>query len=138
MATIRVTHSIGDLESDLRTIAKKAPVALKGVVRKNAMEGAKIARANASKQHTMNSRYDVHYPKSITWDQPRGFFGFGGGSYSAEYGPDSARKQGGMSFERGSRNQPPHNDLAKSADVIAVQFGANTLYAADQLFWPGA
>lgn len=133
---IRVTHSIDELADDLTTIARNAPTTLKAVVRKNAMEGAKIARANASKQHTMNSRYDVHYPKSITWDQPRGFFGFGGGSYTAEYGPDPARPQGGMSFERGSRNQPPHNDLAKSADVIAVQFGPNVLFAADRLFWP--
>jgi hypothetical protein len=87
----------------------------------------------------MGSRYDIHYPKSITWDQPKSYYGFGGGgAISAEYGPDTARPQGGMSFEHGSRNQPPHLDLARSADIVAVQFGPNALYAADKLFWPGA
>lgn len=38
------------------------------------------------------------------------------------YGPDASMPQGGMSFERGSRNQPPHMDLARSADVIAPSF----------------
>jgi hypothetical protein len=134
---VRVTHDIDDLESDLRTITKRAPVELKAVVRKNAREGAAHARRFASQQHTMNSRYDIHYPKSITWDQPTSYYGFGGGAISAEYGPDPSRPQGGMSFERGSRNQPPHLDLARSADIIAWQFGANVIHAADQLFWPG-
>lgn len=133
---VRVTHDIDDLANDLTTIARQAPTALKAVVRKNAREGAAHARRFASRQHTMNSRYDVHYPRSITWDQPRAFYGFGGGGITAEYGPDPARPQGGMSFERGSRNQPAHNDLARSADIVAVQFGPNVLFAADRLFWP--
>lgn len=135
---VRVTHSIGDLEADLRTIAGRAPTELKAVVRKNAMEGAKLARKYASEQHSYHSSIDAPYPRSITWDQPKYFAGVGGGSVSAEYGPDTARKQGNMSFEYGSRKQPPHLDLARSADVIAWQFGPNTLYVADKLFWPGA
>lgn len=38
------------------------------------------------------------------------------------YGPVSAMPQGGMSFEFGSRNQPPHLDLAKSADLVGPGF----------------
>lgn len=133
---IKVTHSIDDLTSDLRTIALKAPTEFKKVVRKNAIEGTRLARTYASQQHTMNSRYDIHYPRSITWDHPSSFYGFGGGSITAEYGPDPARPQGGMSFEHGSRNQKPHLELNRSADVIAWQFGPNALYAADKLFWP--
>lgn len=133
---VRVAHDIDDLASDLTTIARKAPSDFKDVVRKTAMRGARLARGYASQQHTMNSGYDKHYPKSITWDQPRGFYGFGGGSISAEYGPDPARPQGGMSFERGSRNQPAHNDLARSADVIAEKFGSDVLKVAGRLFWP--
>lgn len=139
MARIRVTHSIDDLASDLRTIAVKAPVEFKAVVRKNAREGSALARRFASQQHSMNSRYDIHYPRSITWDHPRAYYGTGGGgNITAEYGPDPARPQGGMSFEHGSRNQKPHLDLNRSADVIAWTFGANVLHAADKLFWPGA
>ena len=36
---------------------------------------------------------------------------------------DVAKPQGDMSFERGSRNQPPHLDLNRSADVIGPQLG---------------
>lgn len=135
---VRVTHDIGDLEADLRTIALRTPVGLRAVVSKTAQRGTRLARDFASQQHTMNSNYDVHYPKSITWDQPKSFYGFGGGSITAEYGPDPARPQGGMSFEFGSRNQKPHLDLARSADVVAIQFGPNVIYAADKLFWPNS
>jgi hypothetical protein len=133
---IKVTHDIGDLASDLRKIATSAPVELRKVVRKNAMEGAKLARGYASQQHSMNSLYDIHYPKSITWDQPRSYYSSGGGNITAEYGPDPARPQGGMRFEHGSRKQKPHLDLNRSADVLAWTFGANVLFAADRLFWP--
>lgn len=34
------------------------------------------------------------------------------------YGPNAAMPQGGMSFEYGSRNSPPHLDLNRSADII--------------------
>lgn len=137
---MRVTcdHSgITNLASDLKQMTVRAPVELKKIVRKNTIEGNRLAKTYASQQHTMNSRYDIHYPRSFTWEVAS-FYGFGGGSIVGIYGPDSGRPQGGMSFERGSRNQPPHLDLARSADVIAWTFGANVLHAADGLFWPGA
>lgn len=46
-----------------------------------------------------------HYPDAITTEMR--FAGFG---IEVETGPETGRKQGGMSFEFGSRNQPPHLD----------------------------
>jgi hypothetical protein len=45
--------------------------------------------------------------------------------------------QGDMSFERGSRNQPPHHDIAQAVD----QHGADELARKvrgelDGIFWP--
>lgn len=135
---VRCIHDgITDLASDLKTMTVRAPVELKKVVRKNTIEGNALAKGYASQQHTMNSRYDIRYPKSFTWDVGS-FYGFGEGNIVGTYGPDPARPQGGMSFERGSRNQKPHLDLARSADVIAWKFGPNILFAAHNLFWPGA
>lgn len=39
------------------------------------------------------------------------------------YGPLANLRQGDMSFEGGSRNQPAHNDLQKSTDVIRPRLG---------------
>jgi hypothetical protein len=54
-------------------------------------------------------RHGIHYPASIT-SEVHGDEG--------EVGPDSGMPQGGMSFEEGSRNQPPHLDGQKAAEVV--------------------
>jgi hypothetical protein len=63
------------------------------------------------------------------------FAGFGTVIHSGEYGPDIARPQGGMSFEYGSRNQPPHLDLARSADLIGPSTVGEVGRMVDRLFW---
>ena len=65
------------------------------------------------------------------------FVGLGGGEITAAYGPDSSLPQGGMSFEEGSRNQPPHNDLANSLDLIRPKFHRDVNELVDGLFWAG-
>jgi hypothetical protein len=130
MSFVRVTHTIGDLASDLRTIAVEASPTMAKVVRKNAIAGNRIAREFASQQHTMNSNYDIHYPRAFSAEARS--------PLSWEYGPDASKPQGGMSFERGSRNQPPHLDLARSADIIAPRLASEVLDAVADLFWPGA
>jgi hypothetical protein len=65
----------------------------------------------------------------------RGDLGLFGNTVSGEYGPDAAMPQGGMSFEFGSRNQKPHLDLAKSADVIGPALAQEVRGLADQWFW---
>lgn len=51
-----------------------------------------------------------HYPKSITHELKVST------SIVVEIGPDKALPQGGMSFEYGSVNQPPHLDGQRAAD----------------------
>lgn len=131
---VRVVHTIGDLESDFRKMAAQAPIELRKVVRKNAIEGNRLAKSYAK---ASAGKHGKHYHRAFTWEMDS-YYGFGGGNITAEYGPQIDRPQGGMSFEHGSRNQKPHLDLNRSADVIAWQFGPNVLYAAHNLFWPGS
>lgn len=53
-----------------------------------------------------------HYPNSITAEMRVGL------NIQAEIGPDPSRPQGGMSFEYGSVNQPPHLDGQLATDRI--------------------
>jgi hypothetical protein len=124
---IRVIHGIDDLAGDLRTIAVEAKPTMARVVRAAAIEGNRLAQSYARRTAGAHGK---HYPKSFSAEAIT--------PLSWEYGPNSGMPQGGMSFEFGSRNQPPHLDLARSADVIAAKFGGDVLDAVDGLFWPGA
>lgn len=121
---IRVTHDIDDLASDLRNIAVDSPLDMAETVKKNADSGVRYARSIAKQSA---GKHGVHYPKSMTTEAHSPLVW--------EYGPDSAMKQGGMSFEFGSRNQPPHLDLAKSADLIAPRFAKDVERLPDRWFW---
>lgn len=125
MASLRVTHTIGDLESDLRTITVQTPHRLGEVVRDHAYTGNSLARDNA--RHTAG-KHGKLYPKAFSVEART--------PLSWEYGPDAASPQGGMSFEFGSRNQPPHLDLAKSADVVGPKLAKAVGDVVDGLFWP--
>lgn len=130
--TVHVTHTIGDLARDLAQIPVKAAKECQEIVRDGAKAGAILARTNAERTAGAHGK---HYPKSITSEQ-RSPYHFGGGSvFSAEYGPDIAKNQGGMSFEYGSRNQPPHLDLARSADIIGPALAQEVRQMLDRLFW---
>lgn len=132
---IRVIDTIDELADDMRDIVRQAPRDMRAKVNEAARVGNTVAKDFARQQHSMNSRYDIHYSRAFTWE-PRGTVSFGGvNGYSAEYGPDISRPQGGMSFERGSRNQPPHLDLARSADIIGPSFGQEVGQMVDRWFW---
>lgn len=130
---INVTHDIGDLANDLTAIAKRVKPDMRGVVKDGIREGNKAARSFAKKSAGAHGK---HYHKAITWEMGKGFSGFGTSIIAGEYGPDISRPQGGMSFEGGSRNQPPHNDLAKSADLIGPSFQGEVSRLPDRWFWP--
>lgn len=132
---IKVEHSIGDLGRDMARVPVQLYREGRGVVTRNARSGGMAAR-RISKWTA--GAHGKHYPGSITWDRATSFGGFGGGEIKAEYGPESSRPQGGMSFEEGSRNQPPHHDLATSLDIIRPAFHRDTEHMLDGLFWPGA
>lgn len=131
MATVRVTGGLGDLARDMKAIAVRVRPDMRGVVRDGLRVGTMLAKENARRS---SGTHGKHYPKSITSEMHSGL-GLFGNSISGEYGPDSSRPQGGMSFEFGSRNQPPHLDLARSADVISPSFARSVDDQVGEWFW---
>lgn len=121
---IRVIGGVGDLASDLEEITVISARDMADTVKNNADDGMRYARSFARQSA---GAHGVHYPKSITTEQLAPF--------RWEYGPDAAMPQGGMSFEGGSRNQPPHLDMAKSADLIAPRFARDVAKLPDRWFW---
>ena len=119
MAQIRVTHSIGDLTSDLTGIpagfAHKAP----GVVKKHVREGNKIAQGFAKDRSGPHGR---NYFKRLTSEMT--------GPLEGEYGPSA----GGTPVGAGWRHGGPNLDLPNSADLIGPKFADAVLDMADELF----
>lgn len=130
---VNVRHSIGDLAADLTKIPPAASRDLHGVVRDGLRVGNNLARDFARESA---GKHGKHYPKAFTTEMNGTASGLtGGGLISGEYGPDPALPQGGMSFEYGSRNQKPHLDLARSADIIGPSFAGEVRRASEQWFW---
>lgn len=130
---VAVTSTLENLEKDFRTIARQAPAKFRGVVREGVKTGNQVAKDLARQSEGSHGKY---YHRAFTWEMSSGFSGFGSDIYSGVYGPDAAFPQGGMSFEWGSRNQKPHLDLNKSADLIGPSFAQEVRDAAGSLFWP--
>lgn len=128
---INVRHDIDDLANDLMAIAKRVRPDMRAVVRDGVKVGADLAKANARRTA---GEHGKHYPKAITSEMHSGL-GLFGNSISGEYGPDASRPQGGMSFEFGSRNQPAHLDLARSADIIGPSFERSVDDQVSEWFW---
>lgn len=112
---VHVYARLEDLVHDLDKSSKEMPRLIGSAVHETAKDGAKYARRFA---HGTARRHGKHYPKAITAERL--------GRYIAEYGPDAALPQGGMSFEWGSRNQPPHLDIAQSFDIAQARFRIRT------------
>jgi hypothetical protein len=132
--TLRITcsHTFGGVARDLRTIARNTERDQAAIVRSNAHEGNRLAKANASEQHTMFSDYDIDYPPSFTTERV--------GRKSYVYGPDSAIGDGSKSpgYEHGSINSPPHHDLLRSVTSIVPEFHLDVEDYANNVFWPGS
>lgn len=126
---ILVTGGVGDLARDTRRIASTARKDMVGVVREGIRVGNSIAKANAKRTAGAHGK---HYHRAF--DAEMKLYG-GLGLISGEYGPDPSMPQGDMSFERGSRNQPAHNDLAKSADLIGPSFRGEVRRLPERWFW---
>jgi hypothetical protein len=124
--------TIADLERDMKGVIRKVPGDLKRTVREGARVGNDVARENARRSSGTHGKL---YPKAFTSEARPPFRGFGTSIYSSEYGPDIAMPQGGMSFEGGSRNQPPHNDLAKSADLMGPALAGEVRRLPESWFW---
>jgi hypothetical protein len=132
MAGIRVKHSIGRLAADMADIPPRALKDMRATVRDGLRVGNSLAKDFARESA---GRHGKHYPKAFTTEM-HGIVSFGGvNGISGEYGPDVARPQGGMSFETGSRNQKPHLDLARSADIIGPALAGEVRRLPDRWFW---
>lgn len=118
-----MVHTIGDLERDLRTMTRQAPVVLRKVVRKNAIEGNRLARKYAQASAGPHGK---NYHKRITWEMT--------GPLSGEFGPTG--KVAGNAVGAGWRHGAGNDDLARAADVTSWRFGPDVLNAAAGLFWP--
>lgn len=127
---VKVTHDIDDLAHDCAAIVRQAPRELKASVREGCRVGATAARDNARRTAGAHGK---HYPASITMEM-HGASLFGG-TYSGEYGPNPGKPQGGMSFEWGSRNQKPHMDLNRSADLIGPALAIDVRGKVGGWFW---
>ena len=136
MSWISVSHGIGDLAADLRTIARKAPAELNGVVRENIRAGNELAKSYARTANGPRS-HSKRYPGTFTAAMSKGFRGALSSVYSGEYGP-LAVGQGQLAhiLEQGEGSNAPQNNLAKSADIIGPAFAHDAGRKADSLFWP--
>lgn len=131
MSGLKVTHHLDKLAAEMADIIPRARVEMRAKVREGLRAGNTLAKDYAKRSA---GRHGKHYPNAFTIEM-NGGTGLFGNVYSGEYGPDISRPQGDMSFEGGSRNQPPHNDLAKSADVIGPSFAQEVGQLADGWFW---
>ena len=123
---VRIYHSLDDLERDLKTVAVSFKPRAAEQVRDVARDGNKVGRSNARRS---SGAHGKHYPKAFSAERIT--------PLSWEWGPDAAKPQGGMSFEHGSRNQPPHHDIARAADIHgAHDLAARLDRVLDRLFWP--
>lgn len=108
------TSQVTKLEHDFGKVPGKAVATVTAAVVKSGGSLRTVWRSNA---RATSGVHGIHYPLAITTEMK-----FGLGSIAAEVGPDPSKKQGGMSFEFGSVNQPPHLDGQKAADAVTPKF----------------
>lgn len=106
------SRNIRDLAVDFGRVPNRATKRVARAVEVVAKRGNSIAAAFAKESAGDHGKHyhrafdaEKAHPLGLTW----------------VYGPDANMRQGGMSFELGSRNQPPHLDLARSADLIGPE-----------------
>lgn len=122
MATVRVTHGIGDLAADLSRIQTGATRKLAPVVRRSVREGNAIARANARGSSGIHGK---NYYKRITSEMT--------GPLMGEYGPEGNVVENAVGA--GWRNGPQNTDLPRSADIIGPKFADAVGDAVGEMFW---
>lgn len=123
MRVIATSAQVADLAKDLAGAPARAKRSAARVTRSAARSGAATARSFARESAGSHGK---HYPRSISHEMT--------GVTEAEFGPDAAMPQGGMSFEWGSRNQAPHLDLNRAADIVVPKWRRDVTDAvADEL-----
>lgn len=116
--------TLDGLVADLSSIPTRFVRGTSRAVKKNVDQGNRLAKANAKRTAGSHGKL---YPRAFSAEMT--------GLLSGEYGPDASMPQGDMSFEYGSRNQAPHLDLNRSADIIGPKFANDIGDVLDGLFW---
>lgn len=107
------TSQLSLLVSDLGKIPGKVTPAVMDMVDE---AGEDLAKGWANNARATAGEHGKHYPDAITTEMK--FAGFG---IEVETGPESGLPQGGMSFEFGSENQPPHLDGLLAMPLAAAR-----------------
>lgn len=128
---VHVIGGVADLARDLAQIQARVRPDMRAVVRDGVKVGGTLAKTNAKRSAGKHGRW---YSTAITGSMRRDM-GLFGNTISGEYGPEAEMAQGDMSFEFGSRNQEPHLDLARSADVVGPSFLRSVDDAVSDWFW---
>lgn len=106
--SISIESNGADVVAELGNIGRKATRRLATTIPEAAADLRDEWRANASETA---GEHGKHYPKAIRFEMD--------GLLSAVVFPDPGMPQGGMSFEFGSANQPPHLDGQRAIDRMA-------------------
>ena len=109
------TGQLAALAVDLPNLGRASAKVMDDVIAEGAKDLEETWRRNATLTSGKHGRL---YPKSIDRERLLSASGF-----SWEIGPNPAKPQGGMSFEDGSVNQPPHNDGKKAANEVVPRIG---------------
>jgi hypothetical protein len=122
MARVHVSHSIGDLASDLAGIPPKMVREGNKVVRRNVNAGNKLARRYAQSEAGPHGK---NYFKRITAEMT--------GPLEGEYGPEGDVVENAVGA--GWRGGPQNTDLPRSLDVVGPQFERDVSEMVDGWFW---
>jgi hypothetical protein len=133
MAGVTVHHNIGQLAADMADIPVRASVDMRETVRDGIRLGNSLAKDFARES---SGRHARKYPGTFSSEMHKTFRGFGAQIFSGEYGP-AARGQGLLApiLENGSRNNKPHFNLTRSADMIGPAFAGEVRRLPDRWFW---
>ena len=124
---VRASSTLGDLANDLDKIAKRAPKDCERVVSSRAKAYNKYAKDLARER---SGTHGKRYPAAWTTEKR--------GNAHWEFGPDSAKPQGGMDFEEGSGRQTSgHHEAADTFDLVAPSLVRVTGRMIDGWFWTG-
>lgn len=122
MSTVRVQHTIGDLEKDCAKVTRRAKPEMAKVVKKNTRAGRTAARRIARSQAGPHGKSYFRRIEDEMLDPLTG-----------EYGPSALKgsRYVGVNYSGGG----PGLDLDKSLDIVGPKFRREIGNAADGLFW---
>ena len=133
MARVTVRHNIGRLAADMADIPARASVDMRATVHEAGRIGNGLAKDFARESSGTHAR---KYPGTFSSEMHKTFRGFGSQIFAAEYGP-RATGQGLLApiLENGSRNNSPHFNLTRSADIIGPALAGEVRRLPDRWFW---